>query len=158
MNVVTLLFWLSAGVLIYVFIGFPLILILRGLLLPRPYKQDDITPSVSLIIAAYNEAGVIEEKLKNTLSLDYPPDRLEIIVASDGSTDGTDEIVKRYAERGVQLLALPRRGKIPALNTASSLAKGEILVFSDANSMYAPDALRALDRKSTRLNSSHVKR
>ena len=90
MNVVTLIFWLSAGVLIYVFIGFPLILILRGLLLPRPYKQDDITPSVSLIIAAYNEAGVIEEKLKNSLALDYPPDRLEIIVASDGSTDGTD--------------------------------------------------------------------
>ena len=146
MNLVAFLFWLSAGVLIYVFVGFPLILILRGLLLPRPYKQDDITPSVSLIIAAYNEAGVIEEKLKNTLSLDYPPDRLEIIVASDGSTDGTDEIVKRYAERGVRLLALPRGGKIPALNTASSQAKGEILVFSDANSMYAPDALRALVR------------
>lgn len=146
MNIATLLFWCAAFILLYIFIGFPVLLVLRAHLMPRPPRRADITPSVSLIIAAYNEAGVIEDKLKNTLELDYPAECLEVIVASDGSTDGTNEIVEGYAEHGIRLLALPRAGKIPALNTAAASAHGEILVFSDANSMYAPDALRALMR------------
>jgi cellulose synthase/poly-beta-1,6-N-acetylglucosamine synthase-like glycosyltransferase len=84
--------------------------------------------------------------LKNILSLDYPRGLLEVVIASDGSTDGTEAIVSLYADQGVQLLSLPRQGKIPVLNTAAGVANGEILVFSDANSMYVLDALRALVR------------
>src|SRR5207249_1606345 len=130
----------------YTYILFPAVVFLRGRLLRRPYKTAEITPPVSMIIAAYNEAGSIATKLDNILSLDYPRDRLELVIASDGSSDGTDAIVRRYAGQGVRLLSLPRQGKIPALNTAVAAATGEILVFSDANSMYPPDALRALVR------------
>jgi cellulose synthase/poly-beta-1,6-N-acetylglucosamine synthase-like glycosyltransferase len=97
-------------------------------------------------VCAHNEAASIAAKLENALALDWPPGRLEILVASDGSTDATETIVRSFAPRGVRLLALPRRGKIPTLNAAAAEASGEILVFSDANSMWAPDALRALTR------------
>jgi cellulose synthase/poly-beta-1,6-N-acetylglucosamine synthase-like glycosyltransferase len=98
------------------------------------------------VISAHNEAASIGAKLENLLSLDYPDDRLEVVIASDGSDDGTDELVRGYAERGVRLLSLARVGKAAALNAAVAEAGGEILVFSDANSIYAPDALRALVR------------
>jgi cellulose synthase/poly-beta-1,6-N-acetylglucosamine synthase-like glycosyltransferase len=101
---------------------------------------------VSVIISAYNEEKSIGEKLENILALDYPKDRFEVVLASDGSTDQTNAIVQRYQERGVKLLALPRVGKAAALNAAVSTSKGEILVFSDANSMYKPDAVRFLVR------------
>jgi cellulose synthase/poly-beta-1,6-N-acetylglucosamine synthase-like glycosyltransferase len=140
------LFWGAALLLAYTYGLFPVLVFLRGWLLPRPYQSADIAPSVSMIIAAYNEAENIETKLQNILSLDYPHDRLEVVIASDGSTDGTDAIVSRYADKGVRLLSLPRQGKIPALNTAVGAANGEILVFSDANSMYVPDALSSLVR------------
>src|SRR5690606_3827973 len=100
----------------------------------------------SLIIAAHNEAKTIRTKLDNILALDYPAGKLEVIIASDGSTDGTDAIVQGYAPQGVRLLSLPRQGKAPALNAAVAAATGEILVFSDANSLYAPQAIRALTR------------
>ena len=101
-------------------------------------------PSVSVIIAAYNEEKSIGEKLSNILSLDYPSDRLEVVLASDGSTDKTNAIAAGFKERGVKLLILPRQGKAAALNAAVAASKGEILVFSDANSMYDPVAVRAL--------------
>jgi cellulose synthase/poly-beta-1,6-N-acetylglucosamine synthase-like glycosyltransferase len=107
-------------------------------------RKLPITPSVTLIIAAYNEEEVIAERLDNALALDYPRDRLQILVASDGSTDRTEEIVASYASHGVLLLALPRRGKIPTLNAAAARATGKILVFTDANIMCRPDTLRAL--------------
>ena len=140
------LFWGSLGLILYTYVGFPLLVLIRGLVRRRPVVKGDITPRVSLVIAAYNEAATIGAKLDNALALDYPRDRLEIIVASDGSTDGTNEIVARYAGRGVRLLAFPRQGKIPALNAAVAQATGEILVFSDATSIFAPDALRILVR------------
>lgn len=140
------LFWGAVALIVYTYLLFPALVFLRGLLWRRPYKQAEITPQVSLIIAAYNEANSIEAKLANILSLDYPRDRLEVIVASDGSNDGTEAIVRGYAGQGIKLLALPRQGKAPALNAAVAASSGEILVFSDANSMYAPDALRALVR------------
>jgi cellulose synthase/poly-beta-1,6-N-acetylglucosamine synthase-like glycosyltransferase len=142
----TLLFWGCAGFVAYVYVGFPLLTILRGRLWPRPYRLADIEPDVSLLVAAHNEAGVIEEKIRNALALDYPPDRLEIVVVSDGSDDGTNEIVQRHANGRVRLLALERVGKPEALNAAVAASRGEILVFSDANSMYRPDAIRALVR------------
>lgn len=142
------LFWTSVFIIFYTYIGFPLIVVLRGLWLNRPYSQEALTsyPPVSIVISAYNEAKSIAEKLNNILSLDYPRSQLEVVIASDGSTDGTDAIVEGYKDHGVKLLSLPRYGKAAALNTAVASAKGDILVFSDANSMYKSDAIQELVR------------
>lgn len=137
-------FWLAVATIVYAYFGFPALLALRARLCPRRHGEADITPTVSMVICAYNEADVIERKLDNLLSLDYPADRLEVIVASDGSDDGTDDLVRAYADRGVRLLPMARIGKIPALNAAVARTTGDILVFSDANSIYADDALRRL--------------
>ena len=141
-----ILFWSAAALAVYTYIGFPLLIALRGLLRRRDYVEADIEPTVSVIIAAHNESRSIRVKLENVLSLDYPAGRLEVIIASDGSTDGTDAIVQGYAQQGVRLLSLPRQGKAPALNAAVAASTGEILDFSDANSMYAPQAIRNLMR------------
>jgi glycosyltransferase involved in cell wall biosynthesis len=120
--------------------------LLRAAIRPRPHGAADVTPSVTMVIAARNEAAGIGAKLANLLSLDYPADRLDVVVASDGSDDGTDAIVGAYADRGVRLISLPRVGKAAALDAAVAEASGDVLVFSDANSIHAPDALRALVR------------
>lgn len=142
------LFWLAGGLILYAYAGFPLLLLLRahtrGRDRDRKPGRSPGLPRVSMVIVAHNEAGTIAAKIENVYRLDYPADRLEVIVASDGSDDGTNEIVARLARPDLRLLALPRSGKIPALNAAVAHAHGEILVFSDANSMFAPDALRAL--------------
>lgn len=135
----------SLALILYTYLLFPVILLVRALVRPKPFEQRDTEPPVTLVIAAHNEAGAIGDKLDNTMSLDYPAGQLEVLVASDGSDDGTNEIVHRYADR-VRLLALPRNGKASALNAAIGEAKGEIIVFSDANSTYARDAIRALVR------------
>ena len=140
------LFWSSCALVLYTYVLFPIVVFLRGLIVRRPYRSAEITPRVSMIVAAYNEAASIESKLANVLELDYPRDELEVIIASDGSNDGTNDIVREYASRGIRLLELPRQGKAAALNAAVEAATGEILVFSDANSLYAPDAIRALAR------------
>ena len=141
-----IIFWSAAAMVAYAYVLFPALVVLRGLLLHRRIEQRDSEPTVSIVVVAHNEARTIKEKLQNLLSLDYPRDRLEIVVASDGSDDGTDEIVSSYADRGIRLLSFPRRGKAPALNDAVAAVTGEILVFSDANSLYAEDAIRALVR------------
>jgi cellulose synthase/poly-beta-1,6-N-acetylglucosamine synthase-like glycosyltransferase len=141
-----ILFWASVLTVLCTYLLFPLLVLVRALIRPRPHASADIRPSVSMIIAAHNESAGIGAKLENVLSLDYPPDRLEVVIASDGSDDGTDEIVQSYVDRGVRLLSLPRQGKAPALNAAVGAAQGEILVFSDANSLYAQDAIAALMR------------
>ena len=146
MNLLLSLFWGSIGLILYTYLLFPLLTLLRGKVRPQPYRSADITPPVSMIIAAYNEAESIGPKLDNILSVDYPQECLEVIIASDGSSDGTDEIVRSYESRGVKLLSLPRQGKAPALNAAVAASTGEILLFSDANSMYAHEAIRALVR------------
>jgi len=138
------LFFFALALLAYAYLGFPILLLARSRLVQRPYRSGDHEPTVSLIICAHNEVTSIGEKLENIRRLDYPSDRLEVIVASDGSTDGTDEVVRGAA--GVRLLSLPRLGKIPTLNAAVAEASGEILVFSDANSMYERGAIRALVR------------
>ncbi len=140
------LFWSALGVLAYTYFVFPLVVLLRAARRPRPHLTADVTPSVTMVIAARNEAAAIGAKLENLLSLDYPEERFEVVVASDGSDDGTNEIVRAYANRGVRLESLPRLGKAAALDAAVAQANGDILVFSDANSMYAHDALRALVR------------
>ena len=141
-----LVFWASLALVAYTYVGFPLLLALRARLRPRPWLEADTTPRASLVVCAHNEAASIAAKLENALALDWPSERLQVLVASDGSSDATESIVRSFASRGVQLLSLPRRGKIPTLNDAVAEASGEILVFSDANSMWSPDALRALAR------------
>ncbi|MFC7079042.1 glycosyltransferase family 2 protein [Halorussus caseinilyticus] len=102
-------------------------------------------PSVSLIVAAYNEEDVIAEKIENSLELDYPDEQLELLVFSDASNDATDDIVRSYADEGVELIRVEGRvGKTQCQNVVAEQADGEILVFSDANSMYEPDAIRRL--------------
>lgn len=140
------IFWTSAGLVLYTYLAFPALVFLRARLRQAPYRSEDTTPSVSLLVAAYNERASIGAKLVNSLSLDYPRDCLEIIVASDGSDDGTDDVVRAHEMDGVRLLSLPRSGKAAALNAAVAASTGEILVFSDANSIYATDAIRALVR------------
>jgi len=146
-----IIFWIAVFLILYTYIGFPLFILLRGLLWGRPYEHEEPTtlPSVSIVISAYNEANTIAEKLDNILSLDYPREKLQVVIASDGSTDGTDEIVEEYKERGVKLLSLPHHGKSVALNAAVAASKGEILVFSDANSMYKSNAIQKLIRPFT---------
>ncbi len=137
-------FWVSVGAIGYSYAGFSLLLLVWGKLKNRRVYKRPVTPAMSLIIAAYNEEQGIAQKIENSLTLDYPPEFLEIIVTSDGSTDRTNEIVQSFAERGVKLLRFSRRGKIFALRDAVARANGEILVFSDANTEYHPLALRKL--------------
>jgi cellulose synthase/poly-beta-1,6-N-acetylglucosamine synthase-like glycosyltransferase len=143
-----IIFWTAVVLIVYTYIGFPLGVVLRGLFWGHPYNNDELTttPSVSIVISAYNEEKSIGAKLDNILLLEYPRDCLEVIIASDGSTDGTDAIVQKYEEHGVKLLSLSRVGKASALNAAVNDASGEILVFSDANSMYKTDAIQQLVR------------
>jgi cellulose synthase/poly-beta-1,6-N-acetylglucosamine synthase-like glycosyltransferase len=146
MRITELVFFSSIVLCGYVYIGYPLLLAVLSTVARRPVRQDESTPSISVIIAAHNEERVIADKLDNTLTLDYPSERREIIVVSDGSTDATEPIVRRYASRGVGLLALPRFGKLVALNQACAEARGEILVFTDANALLERTALRKLIR------------
>ncbi len=137
-----------AAVIGYVLVGYPLLLRaivrVRG---ARAVTRAAITPPVSLVISAFNEADVIAAKLDNALALDYPKDLIEIVVISDASDDGTDTIVQRYADRGVVLRRQhARRGKTAGLNATVPLLTGDIVVFSDANAMYQPDAIRMLVR------------
>ena len=141
-----IVFWLSATLLAWSYVAFPIVVLVRGRLRPRPYRMADLTPRVSIIIAAHDEAGVIAAKLDNLLAVDYPAAHLKIVVASDASTDGTDGIVADYADRGVRLLALPRGGKAAALEAAVAVTTGSILVFTDANSIFDRAAVRALVR------------
>ena len=138
------IFWCSIALIIYTYLVFPLLVMVRGKLFPKPLASADAQPTVSFIIAAHNEERSIGDKIENLLQMDYPKDCLEVIIASDGSSDRTNEIVERYSDRNVKLLALPRAGKAAALNSAISTCTNEILVFSDANSMFATDALRHL--------------
>lgn len=139
-------FTVSAALLFYVFFGYPIALYLITLMYTRPTKRGVYEPTISLIISAYNEAGIINEKIRNTLTICYPAEKLEIIVADDGSTDGTDKLVEAYGEKVRLLRVEGRKGKVECQNEAVRAAKGEIVVFSDANSMYDEQALVALVR------------
>jgi GT2 family glycosyltransferase len=139
-----ILFWSGTACLFYSLVAFPAVVLARGMLRRREPHARPIEPRVSIVVAARNEEAVIGNKMENLLALDYPPACLEVIVASDGSTDRTNAILERYADRGVHLLALPRLGKAAMLNAAVEAASGEILVFTDANSEFVPGAVREL--------------
>ena len=144
-----IIFWVSLGLIVYAHLGYPLCLIVLDRLTgsSRGSREPSTPPAprkVSLIIAAYDEEAVIADKVANALALDYPRERLQVIVASDGSKDRTVEIAS--AAGADLVLDLPRGGKVAALNRAVAESDGEILAFSDANSVWKPDALRRLLR------------
>lgn len=143
-----MVFWLCAGLIFYAYLGYPLLAALLARFRPRLPKytlSDAELPTVTLIIAAYNEQAVIARKLENALALDYPRERLQIMVAADGSDDNTVSIVQSFAERGVALsYTSERAGKMAAINRAVAHATGEIVVFSDANNLYEAGGLKAL--------------
>ncbi|MEJ7699122.1 MAG: glycosyltransferase family 2 protein [Pyrinomonadaceae bacterium] len=140
-----IIFWSSVSVLFYVYIGYPLLVYAVSQLFPKRINKDAFDPRVSVIISAYNEERDIRVKLENTLSLQYPPEKLEIIVASDCSTDRTDEIVGEFTARGVKLYCqAERKGKTSAQNMAVEQATGEIILFSDATTLYEADVLLAM--------------
>jgi len=138
------IFWLSVALIVYAYAGYACALFVLARVRTRPVRKDVFTPRVSFIIAAHNERARISEKIENTLAQDYPADRLEILVASDCSTDGTDAIVCGFGERVRLVRASERRGKEAAQRLAIAHATGEIFVFSDAATAIAPDAVRTI--------------
>ncbi len=141
-------FWAALTLLVYVYIGYPLLLAFLALLAGRNERHtpsEGYLPTVSVLIAAYNEEKNIGQKIAQTLALDYPADHIEVLVLSDGSTDRTDAIVESFSDPRVRLLRVcPRQGKTHAQNQGVKHARGEILVFSDATTIYHPLALRYL--------------
>jgi len=140
-----LLFWGAAVLILYTYVGYPLLIGLLAKFSRKKKIPEKPLPTCTLLIAAYNEEIVIEEKLRNSLLIDYPTEKLQILVAADGSDDRTTEIVKTFLPQGIELnFEHQRLGKINAINRAVREARGEILVFSDANNFYKPDAVQRL--------------
>ena len=141
------LFFISICLIAYVYVGYPATIFIISLVRKKDIRKTVFEPQVTILIAAYNEEANIRETIQNKLDLDYPKDKLEIIVVSDESTDQTDKIVQAFHQSNVRLIRqVPRAGKTSALNLAVPHAQGTLLVFSDANSLYAVDALKALER------------
>lgn len=146
--------WTTLGLIVYTHVGYPLLLAALSRVRRRPSAGPDSDraeaglPRVSLIVAAHDEQAVIERRVENALALDYPPERLEVIVASDGSADRTVGLARAAAAEGeagrVRVLDLPRRGKVSTQDTAVDEASGDVLAFSDANALWKPDCLRLL--------------
>ena len=141
-------FWGSLGALAWTHAGYPAAMGILARLRPRPIRREAVTPSVALVVSAHDEEAVIGRRVENLLELDYPPAGLEIVVASDGSTDGTDGIVEEIAVREprVRLLRCPREGKVAAQHRSVRETASEVLAFTDANTEWKPDALRMLVR------------
>lgn len=144
----TVLFWLAAGLLVFHYFGYPLLMgLLSKLKKTKPLPVQAGLPGVTMIISVYNEEDVIRERLENCLTLDYPRDKLRILVVSDGSTDNTHSIVEEYTRQGIELAVVPGRvGKTGALNQIIPELDTDIVIFTDANSMLRPDALQLLVR------------
>jgi len=139
------IFWLSVGLLALHYLGYPLLLAVLAKFKAATPSQSRELPHITLLISVYNEEAVIRERLENSLSLDYPRDKLHILVVSDGSTDATHSIVQQYREQGVELQAVCGRvGKTAALNRVIPHLDTDIVVFTDANSMLRPNALKEL--------------
>jgi cellulose synthase/poly-beta-1,6-N-acetylglucosamine synthase-like glycosyltransferase len=142
---VKVLFWSSAAIVAYTYLGYPAVLLVLRPIVGRPRLAADSVPPVTIIIPAYNEAAVIAAKVRNALDTSYPPDRLELIVVSDGSDDDTDRLAAEVAGERVRLLRSPeRRGKAEAMNLGAANATGSILLFTDANVFFDPDAVERL--------------
>jgi cellulose synthase/poly-beta-1,6-N-acetylglucosamine synthase-like glycosyltransferase len=148
MSAAAAIFWTSLALCLYAYVGYPVLVWIIGMSCRRrgvPAFGASEWPRVTLVFSAYNEQAVVRQKLENCLALDYPRDRLEVIAISDASTDRTDAIVQEYVSSGIRLLRQPvRRGQVAGQDLGAAHASGEILVLTDANSLYQPDALRHL--------------
>jgi cellulose synthase/poly-beta-1,6-N-acetylglucosamine synthase-like glycosyltransferase len=142
------LFWGSLGALAWTHAGYPLAASALARVRARPVRKGAVEPDVTVVVAAHNEQDVIAQRVENLLAQHYPPERLEVIVASDGSTDATDEIVAALAEASerVRLLQCPRAGKVATQNRAVRRTNAEIVAFTDANARWEADALAFLVR------------
>ncbi len=146
-TIARLILWSSIILFTYIIFGHGLILILITVFFKKPIKKEPVTPDICFVIPSYNEEKVIVEKLENTLKLDYPEDKIKIVVISDSSTDSTDAIVKKFTRKysNVNLLRqVPRQGRTAAINLAARHYKAEIFVYSDANVILACDALKQI--------------
>lgn len=138
-------FWLSLFLIFYSYFGYPAALWILTKVKHIKIAEEAYEPTVTLLIAAYNESAAIGTKLENALALDYPREKLQILVTNDGSDDGTDEIVRSFAERGVEMVSGAQRGgKMQAIKRGIKSARGEIVVMSDATNAYSPNTIRAL--------------
>jgi len=143
-TVLVVLFWVSLAALVWTHVAYPAAASLAARLFPRGVQSDDVEPSVTIIVAAYNEEASIARRIENLLELDYPSDRIRIVVTSDASTDRTEEIALQYP--GVEVVPNPRGGKVAAQDRAVRETDSEIVAFSDANATWSRDALRRLVR------------
>src|SRR5580704_17547649 len=141
-------FWICAVLVAYVYVLYPALMWLLAKGFSQPHGvNDQVRPRLTLLISAYNEKAVIGSKIENSLALDYPREHLAIVVVSDCSDDGTDEIVASYMPRAVRLVRQNQRlGKATGLNLGVAQSCGDIIVFSDANAIYQRDALLQLVR------------
>jgi cellulose synthase/poly-beta-1,6-N-acetylglucosamine synthase-like glycosyltransferase len=141
------IYWAAIAMIFYVYLGYPLVLLLLSTYYQKPVNTEEVMPEVTLLICAYNEEEIIEDKIKNSLDIDYPEEKLKIVIASDGSTDLTNDIVRQYANERVIFIAYPgRRGKVSVINDTVPKLNSEIIIFSDANTMYQKDAVKKLVR------------
>lgn len=141
-NDMEITFWIFVGLSVYSYLLFPLSLLLLATMFRRPWQKQGIRPLVSVVISVFNEEKVVAPKIQNTLDLDYPADNLEILVISDGSTDKTEDIVRGFHDGRIVLKAYRERsGKTACLNRAVPEARGDIILFTDANSMFPTDIL-----------------
>ena len=144
---IRVIFWLLIILVVHAYCLYPAILFIFFRLHSRRFRKLDKIPGISIIVSAYNEEAVIESKIEDLLRLDYPKESLEIIIASDGSFDGTNKIVKMYKGDGISLVAYnARRGKAEVLNRTIPKAENDIVVLSDANTYFKKDALKKLVR------------
>jgi len=142
-----MIFWIFVALSIYSYLSFPLSLLVLAMIVRRPWGRKDIKPIVSMVISVYNEERIVARKIENALALDYPAGQLEILVISDGSTDDTEKIVRCFNDGRVVLKAFRERsGKTACLNRAVPEARGDIILFTDANSMFPGDILVKLVR------------
>ena len=140
-----LLFWFAVIFVLYAYAGYPALIVFLAKLKGEENFSPDFLPEVTLLIPAYNEEDFIAKKLENSLTLNYPTEKLQILVAADGSSDRTPDIVREFLDRGVELAYIPERGgKMAAINRAIQSARGEIVVFSDANNIYEAQSIRVL--------------
>ncbi|MBT7782107.1 MAG: glycosyltransferase family 2 protein, partial [Anaerolineae bacterium] len=140
-----ILFWTSIFLIFYAYFGYPLSVWFLARFKKQKRDDEKYEPSVTLLIAAHNESIAISTKLENALALDYPREKLQILVTNDGSEDGTDEIVRSFADKGVEMVSgEQRQGKMMALKRGMKAARGEIIVMSDATNAYSPNTIKAL--------------
>jgi cellulose synthase/poly-beta-1,6-N-acetylglucosamine synthase-like glycosyltransferase len=140
---IELLFWSALAATLYVYVGYPTLLAAWARLAPKPVHRSSVTPPISIVIAARDEAALLQSRIENLLESDYPRHLMQIIVVSDGSTDGTADILA-FFKKEVDAVLLPPGGKARALNAGVATAKHDVVVFTDVRQSFAPEALRAL--------------